>query len=247
MGTVQLTFLGSGDAFGSGGRFQSCIMGKSGNERFLIDCGASSLIAIRKHLIDPNDLGAILVSSFHGDHFGGVPYFLVDAQLMRKRTRDLAVAGPLGLKRKLAEVMEAAFPGSSDMKMRFRLDVDELQPGHGRSLGELRVIASQAAHSPRDSHIHLRIECGGKVIVYSGDTEWTDALEAMCEGADLLIAESYFFDKKVKYHLDFGTLSQKLGKIGAKRVVLTHMSEEMLARAGESGCECAADGKRIEI
>ncbi len=247
MGAVKLTFLGCGDAFGSGGRFQSCIFGKSGNANFLIDCGASSLIAIRQNSIIHDDIEAILVTNFHGDHFGGLPYFLVDAQLNKKRTRDLTIAGPPGLGRKLTEVMEGTFPRSSVVKMRFALNIEELQPGAGLSIGNLRVTAFPAAHPPQDPHIHLRIECGGKVIVYSGDTEWTEALERMCADADLFIAESYFFDKQIRYHLDYVTLSQKIRKIGADRVVVMHMSEEMLARTSKSIFECATDGMLIEI
>jgi ribonuclease BN (tRNA processing enzyme) len=73
MSTVQLRFLGCGDAFGSGGRFQSCILGRSETCLFLIDCGASSLITMRRHRINPDEISLILVSNFHGDHFGGCP------------------------------------------------------------------------------------------------------------------------------------------------------------------------------
>src|ERR1700722_15513884 len=42
---MQVTFLGSGDAFGSGGRFNTCFLVEAAAASFLIDCGASSLIA----------------------------------------------------------------------------------------------------------------------------------------------------------------------------------------------------------
>ncbi len=247
MCNVKLTFIGCGDAFGSGGRFQSCILVESGNSPFLIDCGSSSLISIRQNSINPNGIETVLVTNFHGDHFGGLPYFLLDAQLMKKRSRDLAIAGPPGLEKRLTEIMEATFPGSSAMPMRFGLHIEELQPGINTSIGNLRVTAFPAAHLPQDPHIHLRIECGGRVIIYTGDTEWTDALELICADSDLIIAESYFFDKQISYHLDYVTLAQKLGEVGAKRVVLTHMSEQMLAKVRESKFQCARDGMLIEL
>lgn len=51
-------------------------------------------------------------------------------------------------------------------------------------------------HPSGDNAYSLRFEVGGKVIACSGDTEWTDALAEAARGADLLIAEAYFYDKK---------------------------------------------------
>lgn len=72
MGEVTVRFLGSGDAFGSGGRFQTCILVETASTRFLIDCGASSLIGMKRFGVDPGSVDAILISHLHGDHFGGL-------------------------------------------------------------------------------------------------------------------------------------------------------------------------------
>lgn len=50
---MRVRFLGSGDAFGSGGRLQTCILLESEGLRCLVDCGASSLIALKRAAIDP--------------------------------------------------------------------------------------------------------------------------------------------------------------------------------------------------
>ncbi len=49
-------------------------------------------------------------------------------------------------------------------------------------------------------------------------------------GADLVIAESYFFDKKVPFHLDRATRLRHVDEIRPKRLILTHMSRDMLDR-----------------
>jgi ribonuclease BN (tRNA processing enzyme) len=94
---LQVRFVGSGDAFGSGGPFQACILlhapGHSGD--VLLDCGASSLIAVKQQRHDPSQIGLVLVSHLHGDHFGGLPFLVLDGQLGH-RTRPLHVAGPAG-------------------------------------------------------------------------------------------------------------------------------------------------------
>src|SRR5262245_35726680 len=95
MTEVEVMFLGSGDAFGSGGRFQTCILVKTPTSNFLIDCGASSLVAMKRCGTRPVDIQHILISHLHGDHFGGLPFFLLDAQFSKRET-PLLIAGPPG-------------------------------------------------------------------------------------------------------------------------------------------------------
>ena len=87
----------------------------------------------------------------------------------------------------------------------------------------------------------------GKTIVYSGDTEWTDRLVKVAEGADLFICEAYFYDKKIKFHLDYQTLLNHIAEIDCKRIILTHMNEDMLGRVDSLRVEYAEDGKVIEL
>jgi len=66
--------------------------------------------------------------------------------------------------------------------------------------------------------------------------------------ADLLIAECYTYDRRVRFHLDYRTLEEKLPLFDAKRVVLTHMSIEMIEKAGERGeFQMATDGLEIPL
>ena len=81
---MRIQFLGSGDAFGSGGRLQTCILMESPGFTCLIDCGASSLIALKRANVDPNNVDAILVTHLHGDHFGGIPFLILDGQFSRR-------------------------------------------------------------------------------------------------------------------------------------------------------------------
>lgn len=247
METIQVRFLGSGDAFGSGGRFQTCICIKAPTSTFLVDCGASSLIAMRRCGVAPNDIDLILLSHLHGDHFGGIPFFVLDAQLISKRSRPLVIVGPTGTQRRVVEAMEIFFPGSSQVPRKFSLDIREFAFDRPQALGEVIVTPYRVQHPSGDPALALRIECNGKIITYSGDTEWTETLVPAARGADLLIAEAYFFEKKIKFHLDFHTLMAHLDELKPKRMIVTHMNEDMLARLEEIPCECAEDGKIIEV
>ena len=245
MGEVTVRFLGSGDAFGSGGRLQACLYVQSDEARFLIDCGASSLIAMKRFGVDPGLIDIILISHLHGDHFGGLPFLILDAQLITRRTRPLLVAGPPGLAARTREAMEVLFPGSSRTEQKFAIDFVELPDRTQTAIGPLTVTPYEVVHASGAPPYALRVSCGGKVIAYSGDTEWTDALTEAARAADLFVCEAYFFDKRVKFHLDYRTLMDQWERLGCRRLILTHLSDDMLRRLDSLDAEWAEDGKEV--
>ena len=111
----------------------------------------------------------------------------------------------------------------------------------------MTVTAFVVEHACGAPPFALSFLCDGKVLAYTGDTEWTESLIAVGRDADLLIAEALFFDHKIKYHLDYATLKANLGRIGARRVILTHMGPDMLARVREASEEIAEDGMTVTV
>src|SRR3974390_307635 len=99
---MEFRFIGSGDAFGSGGRFNTCFLVSGPGCLLVIVCGAPSLVALKRAAVDPASIDAVVVSHLHGDHFGGLPFLLLDGQFSR-RTRPLTVAGPPGTARRLTD------------------------------------------------------------------------------------------------------------------------------------------------
>jgi ribonuclease BN (tRNA processing enzyme) len=93
----------------------------------------------------------------------------------------------------------------------------------------------------------FRFEAEGRIIGYSGDTEWTDALIHIGHEADLFICEAYMREKPVRSHMTLSALERRLGQIRPKRLVLTHLSTDMLARRGELAFETAEDGMVVEL
>jgi ribonuclease BN (tRNA processing enzyme) len=245
---MQLQFVGCGDAFGSGGRFNTCFHLTGARTNCLIDCGATSLVALKRLGIERNAIDLILITHFHADHFGGVPFFVLDAQFFSKRSQPLTIAGPIGLKQAYANVMETAFAGSSRASRKFELSLVELAPDELWRAHNIDVLPTRVRHGEADGPFHAyRITAEKRVIAYTGDTEWTDALIGIGHDADLLIAEAYFFEKKVPLHLSYGTLLEQLAAIGPKRLILTHMNDDMLGRTVEVTHERAADGLIVTV
>lgn len=243
---MEVQFIGSGDAFGSGGRFQTCIVLRGAGAPLLIDCGASSLIAMRRLGIDPSTIGAIVVTHLHGDHFAGIPFFILDGQF-GGRASPLTIAGPPGTQARLESAMEVLFPGSTKVTRRFQVAVVELASGRGAPVGDATVTPFEVEHASGAPPFAVRIQYGGKIVSYSGDTQWTDALIKAADGADLFIAEAYFFEKQIKYHLDYRTLQAHRVDLGCRRLVLTHLSGDMLKHRAEVETECADDGTIIRL
>jgi ribonuclease BN (tRNA processing enzyme) len=176
---MQLRFVGSGDAFGSGGRYNTCFHVTGNAVNFLIDCGASSLPALKGQGIIRDDIDLVLITHFHGDHFGGVPFLLLDAQFTR-RTRPLVIAGPEGIETRLMQVREALFENSSKREQRFDLRVVALKPETAAGFGPVSITPFPMVHGESGGpFLGYRIEIEDRIIAYTGDTEWTEALIAL--------------------------------------------------------------------
>ena len=239
--SVSLTFLGSGDAFGSDGRFQTCLALRGGAATVLVDCGASSLIAMKRFGVAPGEVAAVVLSHLHGDHFAGLPFLILDGQFSR-RISPLLVAGPPGVQERVERAMEVLFPGSSRVERRFAVEYVELAPRVPAVLPGARVTAFAVEHPSGAPSYALRVEYGGRTLAYSGDTEWTDTLVETARDADCFVCEAYTFDRKLRFHLDYATVRAQTARLGARRIVLTHMGPSMLDHRAEVDLECASDG-----
>lgn len=244
---MRVRFAGSGDAFGSGGRWQTCIHLSGEGRVLLVDCGATSLVALKDQGLDPNAVDAVAVTHLHGDHFGGLPFLILDGQFSH-RTTPLAVVGPPGIRVRLTEAMEALFPGSSQVRRRFPVEVTELHAdGQPAALGAATVRGWEVEHACGAPPLALRVDLDGVSFAYSGDTQWTSALVEASRGVDLFAVEAYTFDRAVRFHLDYQTLRAHLGEIGAQRIVLTHMSAAMLTRLADADLPAAYDGMIVDL
>ena len=240
---LTVTFAGSGDAFGSGGRHQACIhlQPSHGLAPVLLDCGTTSLTALKHLRLDPGEVEAVFVSHLHGDHFGGLPFLILDGQFSR-RTTPLTIAGPPGITQRLTDTMECLFPGSSSIPRRFDIATLELKPGTTTTVAGITVTAWEVSHPSGAPPLALRLDLAGTTVAYTGDTAWTDSLIECSAVADLLIAEAYFRDKNIPYHLRQTDLQAHRDRLTAKRIVVTHMSADMLDHPDTIAFQAAHDG-----
>jgi ribonuclease BN (tRNA processing enzyme) len=247
---MRLTIIGCGDAFGAGGRLQTSFHVRASGTCFLIDCGTSSLIGMRKLGLDPNEIDTVFLSHLHGDHFGGLPWLLIDAHFVSKRTRPLTIVGPRGTKQRLATLAETVYPGTLAAKTVFDLSFIEYEERTPVEVRGVSVTPFEVHHPSGAPPYALRFALEGKVLAFTGDTGWVDALYAVAKGADLFLSECFQYDVKHPIHLDYKTIDANYEKLGAKRMVLTHMGEAMLAQTANvdtSRYLVAEDGMTLDL
>jgi ribonuclease BN (tRNA processing enzyme) len=229
MADVVVTLLGTGDAFGSGGRLQTCFHVRSREGEFLIDCGATTCIAMKRNRIALSAINAVLITHFHADHFAGLPFLLIESRI-QKRSTPFIVAGPPGIAERVSAAMDVLFPGAG-MTFGFPVNFVEYAEGVVADLGCARVAAWPVSHVPLTRPHALRIETDGRTIAYSGDTLWTEALQPVARAADLFLCEVSTLDGPAGIHLDLATLKANRAALECRKLVITHMGDEVLASA----------------
>jgi ribonuclease BN (tRNA processing enzyme) len=191
-------------------------------------------------------VAAVVLSHLHGDHFGGVPFLILDGQSSR-RTRPLVVAGPPGVRDRVERAMEVFFPGSTRVERRFAVDFVELPARLTALVAGARVTPYAVDHPSGAPAYALRVELGGRTVTYSGDTQWSESLVEAAADADCFVCEAYTFERPVRFHLDHADVRAQAARLRARRIVLTHMGPSMLAHAAEAAFQCAHDGLRLTL
>ncbi len=247
---LELTILGTGDAFASHGRFQSGYIIEAPDCRILMEAGPTALCAMKRMGFRPADLDMILVSHLHGDHYGGLPFFLLEYLYESPRDKPLTVVGPVRTEERTWRLFRTMFPGTKPDLPRLleHLAFVDIAPGDDRRIGPARIAAMRTPHMKRDISLAFRIELAGKTIAFSGDSGWTDALPEFVAGANLFLCEcTYFESAQLDFHMNYPSLSANRRRFDVGRMVLTHIGREVLDRRREVKLPMARDGMRIRL
>jgi ribonuclease BN (tRNA processing enzyme) len=244
---MEVTFIGTSDAFGAGGRRQSAILVRSGQGTVLMDCGTTTGTGLAALGIAREEIDAILISHFHADHFGGIPLLLLGALYEDERRRPLIVAGPPDVEARVRRAADALGHAIEKQEWSFPIEFRELRAGEEKEVGPAQVGAFPTHHQP-DSHPHgLTLTLDSRRLAYSGDTGWFQELPRRTRGSDLFICECTFVNCDFEYHLSYDVLLTRLREFDCGRMLITHLGEEMSARRGRLELETADDGMVVRL
>jgi ribonuclease BN (tRNA processing enzyme) len=244
---MKLHILGCGDAFGSGGRHQSAYLVQASDRLFLLDCGPTTLLAMKRAGFDPCRLDVVFLSHLHGDHCAGLPFLFIDYLYRKPRLRPLQIAGPPGTERKVIELFRLMYGGGKASNELPSIGFHILNPDDFVSIAGIEVLPFLVPHQSHEVSLALSVSYEGKRILFSGDSAWTDLFVEQARGADLFLCECSFYDQPVGNHVSFLKLQENLPRLECKKLVLTHLGEEMLAREKELPVTVAKDGMIIDL
>jgi ribonuclease BN (tRNA processing enzyme) len=247
MHPIHIHFLGTGDAFSAGGRNQAAYLIRHPECALLLDCGATILASLKRHGLSAEPVDTILLSHLHGDHFAGLPFLFLEYIYVEPRDRPLRIVGPPGAEEKVQRIFEAMYADSAAEPLPFAIEFVEAEPWKWLSMGEARIFPFRAPHQENPVSLGYEILLDGRKIVYTGDSGWSEELVARSKNADLFLCECSFFETRTDAHLDYPRILENLPRLAAKRIVLTHLGQEVLRRQGEITLEMAHDGLIMTI
>ncbi len=243
---LRLRILGSGDAFNSGGALHSAYLIEHERGKVLLECGASTLAGLKKAEIDPLEIDAVLVSHLHGDHFGGIPFLLLDYLFASCRRRPFIVAGPPSIRERVRSVYAGLYKESHFQQMPFALDEVTVAPDQNLELQGLRVEAFEVPHMAEPFCLGYRISVGGATLLFSGDSAWTEEFVTRSRGTDVFLCECCSLDKQTELHTCYADILAHKDELECSRLLLTHLGADVRA-AGEMEVERAYDGMVLEL
>ena len=235
MSSLEIIFLGTGAGMSTTRAHTAIVLRCPDGTTILLD-GSSGNSALRNGEtsgIRAVDYDHVLLSHDHQDHLSGLmfiqgrrshetpeemPLSIVGSALGLEGLRQAAIAG------RVPDIRDgAAYNHSGRQVMRWK----EVPPNHPLELGPDTVAWSfDVDHIP--GSVGWRVEWGGIVVVFSGDTTYSRGLVDAAQGADLLIHEALATDAAhemavSRLHSTSGDAARVAEEASVKRLVLTHL------------------------
>jgi ribonuclease BN (tRNA processing enzyme) len=243
----EVLFIGTSDAFGAGGRRQSAVLLRGQRGTLLLDCGSTTGSGLEELGVSRDEIDTILISHFHGDHFGGIPLLLLAALYQDGRTRPLHIAGPPDVEARVRNLARAMGHAIEDRDWTFPLQFQEVPPGSDYEIGPARIQPFETNHQLEAHPQGYRIDTGGELVAYSGDTGWFPELPKLSAGSDLFICECTLHRETLDFHLNLETIEAHQQEFDSGRIMLTHLGSEMAGLRGRCALETADDGLVVKL
>lgn len=243
----EIVFIGTSDAFGAGGRRQSAIFARGERGGMLLDCGATTNTGLSQLGISRDEIDVILISHFHGDHFGGIPAFLYASLYTDERQHPIEIVGPPEVEARVHTLALAMGHDLEHPDWTYPIRYREIRANESFTAGPAEIDAFATEHQPESNPQGYRVRLGREQIAYSGDTGWFDDLPKQISGSDLFICECTMHDTQLDFHLNLQQLREHRDDLDCGRLILTHLGHEMAEQRGQIEIETADDGLAVKL
>jgi ribonuclease Z len=259
-GAMNVFVCGSSSPIATEQRAKTCIGVVANGEILLFDVGAGSLRNIEGWGLGAQNVSRVFLTHFHSDHIADLDEANVQGWIWG-RDRPLLVHGPVGVNTIVdgyndALSLDYGYRNSYGTERYLPRDAatmiaqpaapDGAQPLEVYRNKELLVEAFLVDHAPVEPALGYRIRYGDRVVVISGDTRRSPALERFARGADLVFHEAqsarlsslmaeagaraaddrmaYVMSKAGDYHTSSESFADIARTTGAAQVVMYHLA-----------------------
>jgi|HigsolmetaAR201D_1030396.scaffolds.fasta_scaffold02491_4 ribonuclease Z len=235
---LRMTLLGVGTAVPDPDRENTHMVWESPEGLLLIDAGGSTYQRLLRANLDPLKLYGVFLTHSHADHINGLPALLFQLAVM-KYTKTLPIYGnapTLALAKRVVEAFELE---------QYQVAVDWIEVVGGQTVplpvSSYRLLTADTVHSRPGLGLRFEATSGGGVLAYSADTEPCDSIQALVQGADVLIHEATKADP-FPGHTSPRQAGQVAARAGVKQLVLVHFSPRWTISASQAIEEVRAGG-----
>ena len=220
--TLDLTFLGTGNAFAASRYWSSFLV----NDRYLFDAPPTLLAHLKKLRKNAGDIEVVFISHFHADHFFGLPFLFLEYAELAPRSKDLTIVGPPGIAKRVESVTEIAYSNVFRKRDRgYALHFIEAADGKTGEVAGCSFVARSVPHVPDLESFAFRVECAGGSLAYSGDAMMCDALATLADGADAFVCECSGWNSNNGPHLTPQNILELRAAVSpSTRFILTHVN-----------------------
>lgn len=243
---LRLTVLGSGDAFNAGGALHSAYQLEHAEGTILLECGPSVLAGIKRAGLASDRIDGVVISHLHGDHFAGLPFLFLEYRFEVSRKRSLVIAGPPTTEERFRAVYCDMFQESVFRETGFDVEYIEANPDVSFRIAGFEVTPFLVPHSAKPFSLGYRIESPEGVLVFSGDSAWTDAFVDQARGADVFLCECCSIRPESDIHVSYEEILANKDRLECGRLLLTHLGSDVL-ESDAIEVERVHDGMVIEF
>ena len=205
------------------------------------------MLALKSQNFTTDTIDGVIISHFHGDHFGGLPYLLLDANFNQQRTAPFHIMGPPGISDRVEALLEASYPKVAIGSLGFEVHFEEFEHLTKQDFGPFQLEAIPVVHVPESNPHGIRLYYQQSLLSFSGDTGWTENLYQIADGAHLFVCECNFFETEMPSHLNYRKIVKERDNLKCERIILNHLGAEMLDNLSLVDLQCGEDGMTLEL
>lgn len=238
---MEIVLTGTGSPLPDANRAGPSTLIKAGDTHILVDAGRGVVMRMTAAGSMPPFLAAVLITHLHSDHVCALNDVITTHWVMTQGDATLRVYGPPGTAQFVERQIHALEP---DIGYRIahheqltegpRVEVTELQPGDSFDVNDVHVTTAATVHAPVEPTIGYRLEHDGSSVAMVGDTVPCEGVDQLAAGADAYVQTviradivklipNELMQDILDYHSDVTDAAKTAARVGAKRLVLTHM------------------------